>query len=647
MLKNEQGTICRLLESCKGIATHYVIVDTGSTDNTKQVISDWLKSNNCIYSIHDIPFKDFGTTRTKTLLAGQQFVKNNSLDPANSYLLLLDADMILINKDFKAEDLKCDVIRLIQYDSILAYKNVRLVRSNLKIQYIGRTHEYIDISSNHTSCDYYNLRIHDVGDGGCKSDKFQRDLKLLREDLSENPGNVRSLYYLASTYESLGENKKAIQKYTQRICAGGWDEEAWMAQYRRGIVRLNDKDISLAETDFIKCWASRPWRTEPLFRLAQLYLDTNKQTHACAIAKAALNIKFPTNDSLFVESQCYHDEFHKILSIGDFYTGKQYNGLEHADILILKNSSYRDNALQNASWYMEKLPVKKSIDLSSMISTYIDGWSFCNPSIINSSLDDGYDVSVRSVNYKIREDGSYDYPGFVATQTYLLKLNEKLEKVSDVLLSNPIPREDARIRGIEDIRLFSVDRQFINAIGTRLDDKEDYPQIFKCKWTNDGELVENTRISQQGKTEKNWLPFVIDNNVNCLYSTGPKLVIVDLNGNTISESIPSIYCNDFRGGAAPIQFKNGWLWVIHQVTIRISQTRRIYLHRFVWVPNFNEAQNMIVSKPFYFQEQSIEFCSGMCHGKNEEILMTYGFLDNKANLLVVDSKTISNMLKLE
>jgi tetratricopeptide (TPR) repeat protein len=646
MVKNEQKTICRLLESCKGIATHYVIVDTGSTDNTKQVSLDWLKSNNCVFSIHDVPFKDFGTTRTKTLLSGQQFVKNNSLDSANSYLLLLDADMILINKDFKSEDLKCDVIRLIQYDSVLSYKNVRLVRSNLKLQYIGRTHEYVDISGNHTSCDYYNLCIRDVGDGGCKSDKFQRDLKLLKEDLIENPANGRSLYYLASTYESLGENKKSIQKYSQRIYAGGWDEEVWMAQYRRGIVYLNNKDISLAENDFIKCWTSRPWRSEPLFRLAQLYLDTNRQKQACAIAKAALNIKYPTSDSLFIESKCYYDEFHKILSIGDFYAGKQYDGLDHAEILILKDSPYRDNALQNASWYMEKLPVKKSIDLGSMISTPIDGWSFCNPSIINSTLDDGYNVSVRSVNYKIREDGSYDYPGFVATQTFVLKLNKNLEKISDILLSNPPSRDNSRIRGIEDIRLFSVDHQYINALGTRLDDKEDYPQIFKNKWKIGGSLVESTRISPQGTTEKNWLPFTIDDKVNCLYTTGPKLTTVDLNGNIVSESVPSIYCSDFRGGAAPIQFKNGWLWVIHQVTVRSSQTRRIYLHRFVWVPNFNEAQNMIVSKPFCFQEHSIEFCSGMCHGKNGEILMTYGFLDNKANLLVVDSKTITDMLKL-
>jgi glycosyltransferase involved in cell wall biosynthesis len=646
MIKNEQKTICRLLESCKGIATHYVIVDTGSTDDTKKVATDWLKSNNCLFSIYDIPFEDFGTSRTKTIRSGQEFIQTYSLIPKDSYLLLLDADMILVNNGFRQQDLKYDVILLVQQSGALEYKNVRLVRSNLKMQYIGRTHEYIDISGDHKKCNYYGLRINDIGDGGCKSDKFLRDLKLLKEDLKENPKNERSLYYLASTYESLGDVKNSIETYSARIDAGGWDEEVWMSRYRRGIIRLYDKQVSLAEDDFIKCWMTRPWRTEPLFHLAQLYLNTNKQTHACNIAKAALNIGFPDNDTLFIESNCYHDEFYKILSIGDFYAGRKFDGAGHSDNLILRKGAwFRDNALQNASWYMPKLPVKNTINLSQLFPLK-EGWYACNPSIIKTSK---YHLSIRTVNYKIRNDGSYDYPGVVSTETYHAILDDKLQNlIKYTQLQNPKDiRQGSNIIGIEDVRLYQVDNNdsVVEAIGTRCDSIEATPQIYRCSWTN-GELNRCERIgNQENRTEKNWLPFIYKGKVCFLYSTGPRLLIIDCNNNIIASSESEANCFDFRGGAAPIPFDGGWLWIIHQYAIRPQTTRRIYMHRFIWVDNFEKPKGLHISRPFCFQDQTIEFCSGMCHGNIGEILLTYGLLDNTAYIAVVPSNLIRTLIR--
>ena len=67
--------------------------------------------------------------------------------------------------------------------------------------------------------------IDDVGDGGCKSDKFERDERLLLEGLCEKPKCERYMLYLAQTYHCLNRDSDAIEWYSKRIQAGGCAEQ--------------------------------------------------------------------------------------------------------------------------------------------------------------------------------------------------------------------------------------------------------------------------------------------------------------------------------------------------------------------------------------------------------------------------------------
>ena len=42
IVKNEEKTLPRLINSCKGILDYWVIIDTGSTDNTISVVKEQL-----------------------------------------------------------------------------------------------------------------------------------------------------------------------------------------------------------------------------------------------------------------------------------------------------------------------------------------------------------------------------------------------------------------------------------------------------------------------------------------------------------------------------------------------------------------------------------------------------------------------------
>ena len=68
--------------------------------------------------------------------------------------------------------------------------------------------------------------IEDVGDGKAKSDKFERDERLLRRELEKDPNNVRTVFDLANTLKDQGKYHEAIPFYERRVAMGGWFAEA-------------------------------------------------------------------------------------------------------------------------------------------------------------------------------------------------------------------------------------------------------------------------------------------------------------------------------------------------------------------------------------------------------------------------------------
>ena len=172
IVKNESKIITRLFDSVLPIISCYCICDTGSTDNTKEIIKSYFESKHIPGRIVNEPFKNFAHNRNVAL---------QSCMYMSDYILLLDADMILDIRNFKKSDLKSDCYFILQGSEAFHYNNVRIVRNNELYSYTGVTHEYVN-SPPGTSIgvlDKTKLFINDIGDGGAKSDKYERDIKLL------------------------------------------------------------------------------------------------------------------------------------------------------------------------------------------------------------------------------------------------------------------------------------------------------------------------------------------------------------------------------------------------------------------------------------------------------------------------------------
>jgi hypothetical protein len=227
IVKNESKIIKRMFDSVINVIDTYCICDTGSTDNTVEIITNYFKEKNIDGKIVHEEFKNFCYNR------------NFALDSANGmsdYILLLDADMILEIGDFN----KCNLITFDEYNILQGseyyhYYNKRIIKNNGLYKYYGVTHEYITCSKPASTLNLNKdvLFINDIGDGGSKQNKFLRDIELLKQGIIDEPNNSRYYFYLGNSYFDSNQNVDAINSYKQLININeAWTQEKYIACIR-------------------------------------------------------------------------------------------------------------------------------------------------------------------------------------------------------------------------------------------------------------------------------------------------------------------------------------------------------------------------------------------------------------------------------
>jgi glycosyltransferase involved in cell wall biosynthesis len=266
IVKNEAKIIKRLLLSTINIIDSFVIIDTGSTDNTIEIIKDFFSNYKNIKGI--LGKKDF---------VNFQVNRNHALNLCrgiSDYILLLDADFyIKIGKNFDKNKLDKDAYLITQQDNNFVYQNVRLIKNIGSFFYIGATHEVIQNNNqiNVSSLDKNILYVEDIGDGGSKDNKLERDIKLLKQDIKEYPNVDRFKFYLAGTYFNSELFELAEKYYKERIEMNGWKEEVYYSYYKIGLIKIIEKDYDKAIMNFLNAHENSPKRVECLYYLVEIY----------------------------------------------------------------------------------------------------------------------------------------------------------------------------------------------------------------------------------------------------------------------------------------------------------------------------------------------------------------------------------------
>ena len=104
MIKNEEKILKRCLEAVENFVDCFCICDTGSTDNSLEIAKEFLKTHKGCLTYE--PWKNFGHNRTVSFQNAQTYIKQAlKWDLLKTYGLLLDADMVFVNKTLKEQTL--------------------------------------------------------------------------------------------------------------------------------------------------------------------------------------------------------------------------------------------------------------------------------------------------------------------------------------------------------------------------------------------------------------------------------------------------------------------------------------------------------------------------------------------------------------
>lgn len=673
IVRNESKIIERCLDNVQNSVDCISICDTGSTDGTPDIIEAYLKKNNIPGRVYHHSWLNFGHNRSLSAKAAKDTLNALGFSLPHTYLLLLDADMVFVAApEFDKQQLTKDEYYLVQKSSLCSHYNVRLIKASLPWTCVGATHEHWTCAGKSSSEKLKTLWIDDRDDGGCKADKFERDLQFLTKGLEEEPDNVRYMFYLAQSYMCLKRNDEAIKWYKERIARQGWMEEVWYSMFKIGEIYESNNEWDKALKWYLEAYQYNPERAEALERIAAHYRVAGQNDLACMFAFQGAKIGYPNNQVLFISDYVYKYRFDEELSIAAYYTPFRDEGFAAIERLQVSKevpASVKLLAEKNSRFYISTLKDVRFLELPIDPPSVREGSNLrtnpMNPSILRT--EEGYKVICRCVNY--RQEGAQNYSMIdpeekeitVKTRNYLLEYDKNFHLLSqkEIIDGKSLQFRHppySLIIGLEDSRIF-YNENALWATCTAQDLNEFHvPQIALYRLSkepsNDQQILLDHFVLVQGpdskRCEKNWLPFVKDGQIYAIYSYDPFVVFkIDSLSGQIKEVINRKQKKDFssfRGSGGPIPFDDGYLVMVHYVTY---DQGRFYFHRFLYMDkDFNITQ---MSRPFTFKNQRVEYCCGMtADHSNSQIVISIGIEDRQAFLAMIDfDKVRAQLLPIE
>ena len=297
IVKDEAKVVARCLESVRRFVSHWVVVDTGSSDGTQAVVQRTMAG--IPGELHERPWNGFAESRNEAIALARG---------KGDYVLVVDADDVIVaDPRFELPALEHDLYMLRVEDADRVYERAHLFRSDRELRYVGVVHEVLTAPVPREAARLAGIVYRRLGGGARGSDgqRYRKDAALLEAALRDDPADARSAFYLAQSWRDAGELEKALAAYEARAAMGGWVEEVWCSLFEaaRLVERLGKDDDAVIEA-YLRAHELRPQRAEAVFALARYLRKRERPALAHVFATAAVVIHRPA-DTLFVDESVY------------------------------------------------------------------------------------------------------------------------------------------------------------------------------------------------------------------------------------------------------------------------------------------------------------------------------------------------------
>ena len=372
IVKNETKVIRRCLESVLPLVDYILVVDTGSTDGTQQMIRDFLNEHKVKGAVIEEPWRDFAYNRNFALARLREV---ESVD----YAMIIDADDALeLDAGFDPAAFKAQLTHDL-YDVPVRHGNIahhrpQLFSNRLPFSFKGVLHEYLEAPPGNLTRDTLKGLTVRASTGGARSQnplKYQHDAAVLEQALATETDPFlisRYTFYLAQSYRDSSEPEKALANYLKRAELGYWNEEVYVSLLEAGnlMVVLNrpfDEVIATWE----RASQTVPTRAEALHAASRYCREKGKNAEGMQFARRGIDLATPKG--LFVQPWVYDygilDEF----TVNAYWAGAYQESLDASLRLLASDklpASMVKRIAANARFAAEKIPKAKPPNLGTL-----------------------------------------------------------------------------------------------------------------------------------------------------------------------------------------------------------------------------------------------------------------------------------------
>ena len=346
----------------------YLICDTGSTDNTIQVIKKTMEDLNIDGEVLEHEWKNFEHNRNLALKAAKGKAE---------YAFIFDADDFIHGSDGSVKlpkKLAATGYNFKFYSPGCAYVRPLLVRLNEPWEFEGVVHECLSHPHNPQMVTIEGDYTVESGRSGSRNKdprKYEKDAILL-ETAFKNPATKKGLlpryaFYCGQSWMDDGKLQKGIEWYKKCVFElPNWSEEKYYSCYRIGqcLTRLGKPEEAVFYFLLASDFSSE--RLEAVIEAAKIYYSKSKHTVGHSLLTSYIGKIQTSNDvpanSLFAPQNVYKYDALLTLAIGSYYAS-DFSTMKQCVLELYNRCSkefsmpFAEALLQGSEFYFTKMKI--------------------------------------------------------------------------------------------------------------------------------------------------------------------------------------------------------------------------------------------------------------------------------------------------